>query len=139
MIFLNDNDLKPFIQNDILQHVIEEDTAVLGQVERIVIEHISSYLQNRYDAAAAFAKADLERNPVVVMYAVDMLLYHVHSRLTPNQIPEIRQLRYENALEWLKSIAKGQLSADLPEKTEQRQNEGNNVFLATELKRNNRY
>ncbi len=139
MIFLNDNDLKPFIQNSILQSVIEQDTAVLGQVERIVIEHISSYLQTRYDAAAVFAKTAQDRNPVIVMYAVDMLLYHIHSRLTPNQIPEIREVRYENAVEWLNSIAKGKLSANLPEKTEQRANEGNNIFLATEHKRNNRY
>jgi hypothetical protein len=55
-----------------------------------------------------------KRNQLLVMYLVDISLYHIHSRLTPNQIPENRFLRYETAITWLKQISKGSLKVDLP-------------------------
>jgi hypothetical protein len=62
------------------------------------------------------------RNPALVMYMVDMILYHLHARINPRNIPELRMIRYDGnspqqnggAIGWLKSVAKGFLMPDLP-------------------------
>lgn len=56
-----------------------------------------------------------ERNPLLVMYACDIALYHLHGRISPRQIPDLRISRYERAIEWLEDVRKGNvnLSTDL--------------------------
>jgi hypothetical protein len=63
------------------------------------------------------------RNPLIKMYLIDILLYHVHSRINPRNIPELRAIRYDGnnsfqsggAIGWLKKIEKGLVSLDAPE------------------------
>lgn len=54
------------------------------------------------------------RNALIVMYAIDILLYHIHSRLAGRQMPEIRIIRYEAALRWVQMAGNGKITADLP-------------------------
>ncbi len=63
------------------------------------------------------------RNQQIVMYLIDITLYHLHSRINPRNVPELRMIRYDGndpkqtggALGWLKRVAAGDVSADLPE------------------------
>jgi hypothetical protein len=62
------------------------------------------------------------RNRQLVMLLVDMTLYHLHSRINPRNIPDLRKERYDGnnpqqnggAIAWLKRVAGGELTADLP-------------------------
>lgn len=62
------------------------------------------------------------RNQLIVMYLLDITLNHLHTRINPRNIPDLRKERYDgnNALQtggaigWLKKIAKGDINADLP-------------------------
>lgn len=54
-----------------------------------------------------------ERNPILVMYACDISLYHLHSRISPHKIPDLRFERYEKAIEWLMNVRKGNINLDL--------------------------
>ncbi|RYD57003.1 MAG: DUF1320 domain-containing protein [Sphingobacteriales bacterium] len=74
-----------------------------------------------YTIAAGTALSDAtkwtqgdNRNQQLLMYLVDMVLYHVHSRIAPQNIPQLRQNRYDTALDWLVRSAKGEITADLP-------------------------
>jgi len=64
------------------------------------------------------------RNPQIVMYYIDILLYHLHARINPRNIPELRNIRYNGgvdandtraayaqagAIGWLKNIEKGKI------------------------------
>lgn len=70
---------------------------------------------------AYWTKGD-NRNQQIVMYLIDITLYHLHSRINPRNVPELRAVRYDgmNALQtggaigWLKKIASGDITADLP-------------------------
>jgi phage gp36-like protein len=46
------------------------------------------------------------RDALIVEFMVDLALYRVHSRLAPNQIPEHRIVRRDDAISFLKSVAK---------------------------------
>ena len=63
------------------------------------------------------------RNPQVKMYLIDIILYHLHSRINPRNIPELRAIRYDGdtpqqntgAIGWLKNIEKGKVNLNCPE------------------------
>lgn len=42
------------------------------------------------------------RSQQLVMYCIDIVLYHVHSRISPRNIPQLRMDRYDGAIQWLK-------------------------------------
>lgn len=55
------------------------------------------------------------RNQQMVNTVVDIALYHVHSRIAPRNIPDLRVKRYDDSISWLKQCAKGDdITADLP-------------------------
>lgn len=62
------------------------------------------------------------RNALIVQYLLDITLYHLHSRINPRNIPDLRKERYNGndpmdrggAIGWLKAVASGSINADLP-------------------------
>lgn len=54
------------------------------------------------------------RNHQLVNICIDIALYHLHSRIAPRNIPDLRVKRYDDAVLWLKRISNGDLTADLP-------------------------
>lgn len=62
------------------------------------------------------------RNQQIVMYLIDITLYHLHSRINPRNVPDLRKERYDGnnpqqnggAIAWLKRCASGDVTADLP-------------------------
>ena len=80
----------------------------------------SAYAVKAGSAAAGTLPTDQDkfapdtRNALIVTYLVDMTLYHVHSAINPQKIPDLRGIRYEAAITWLKAVSKGSLNPDLP-------------------------
>ncbi|MCS6821697.1 MAG: DUF1320 domain-containing protein [Microscillaceae bacterium] len=114
MVWLTEQDLRKQIRGSVLAQIIEQDASLLHEAELATLAEIESYLRQRFDVAQIWATTAEQRNGLLVMYAVDILLYHLHSRINPNQIPEIRVKRYDDALEWLKAVSKATLSPALP-------------------------
>lgn len=55
------------------------------------------------------------RTAQVVSTMVDIVLYHIHSRIAPMNIPDLRVKRYDDAKSWLKSCAQGDyITANIP-------------------------
>ena len=55
------------------------------------------------------------RNQQLVMYVIDITLYHIHKRIAPRNIPDLRVKAYDDAKKWLKDAAQGDyITADLP-------------------------
>lgn len=77
------------------------------------------------------------RNQQLVMVCLDIALYILHTRIAPRNIPDLRVKRYDDAISWLKDVAKGQyITADLP--TIQ-PSQGNRVQWGSEIKKVNQY
>jgi len=58
-------------------------------------------------------KAD-NRDQQMVTYMIDITLFHVHSRLAPRNIPQLRIDRYTHAIQWLIAAGQGTITAALP-------------------------
>lgn len=54
------------------------------------------------------------RSQQLVAVIVDIALYHLHSRISPRNIPELRVKRYDDAIKWLKKCATGEVTPNVP-------------------------
>jgi len=62
---------------------------------------------------AAYISYD-PRDPQLVLYTCDIVLYHLHACIAPRNIPDLRVKRYDDAKEWLKMCAEGAITPNLP-------------------------
>ena len=53
------------------------------------------------------------RNPMIVMYCVDITIYNLMPRIAPRAIPKVRIDAYEQALMWLQRVADGKTGPTL--------------------------
>lgn len=54
------------------------------------------------------------REDLLKLFTSDIALYHLHSRINPRNIPELRTQRRDEAIEWLKGIKKGDVTPEFP-------------------------
>ncbi|MDT8346856.1 MAG: phage protein Gp36 family protein [Flavobacteriaceae bacterium] len=115
MAFLVPEDYNVLIRTEIKSVLLENYSSTkLDGAENMAIAQIKNYISGRYDIDAIFSASAESRNAFIIMIALDCALYHLYSSIAPNKIPEHRAERYQDALEWLKSVAKGETIADLP-------------------------
>ena len=115
MIFLTDADFEEYQVRDAVLSVLKISTTSLDSAELAVMEQVGSYIKSRYDATATFAAVGLARNPLIVMYMIDLILYHLHSNTPGRVLPKVRQDRFDAAIVWLDKVNNGGLFPTLPE------------------------
>ena len=103
--FITKADYAQAINNNILDAVIKFDDNRLDVAEDSAIELMMGYLNNRYDTDAIFSATGSDRNPVILMYAIDIALYQLHSLINYNKIPAFREKKYDAAISWLERVA----------------------------------
>lgn len=114
MKFVTNSDIEVLIRADMLQHIIGTDTTLLDKAEAAATKKIRTYLKARYDVAAVFSATGQDRDELMLLYTIDIMLYDLHSRINPRKIPELRRTRYKEAMEWLKMVQQGEACAELP-------------------------
>ena len=124
MPFLIETDYEVQIRNWIKQIIIQRKEDVRHQAELASQAEMESYLRQRYNVAQIFSATGENRNALIILYMVDIVIYHLHSNTAGDVIPELRIIRYNAAKDWLKAVAKGDISPDLPEKPDEGDGEG---------------
>ena len=121
-MFLTIDDYKAVVDSRTLEVINQSDPENLLRAERYAVEEISGYLRavesaktgvRPYDVAAAFAAEGEARNSQLVMYAVDVALYHLIAWLPQRIGFEIRETRYKRAIEWLEGVQEGKILIDV--------------------------
>ena len=114
MSFLTDQDYDVQTRSTILS-VLTTDALSRANAENMAQEEITSYLRPRgYDVAAIFSATGTGRNSLIIMYMIDMAVYHLHSSIAGRAIPKNREDRYKAAIEWLNKVNHGKLDPSLP-------------------------
>lgn len=139
MMYLVESDFESQIKLDILDKITQNNASIVYDAERKTIAEMDAYLRTRYDVVQVWNKSGEDRNALLVMYGVDIFLYHIHSRLNPRQIPDIRGIRYDAAIAFLKDVAKSVLSLDLPYYTGEQEKQNVNFRYGSEKRRNLNY
>lgn len=92
----------------------------------------------------AYFELEDERNPIIVMIVVDLLAYHLFSKLPQNRVPQRIIDRYEQAISKLKEIRAQKMNPLLPIKVVVEGQEDPNaktetITITSNQKRNNYY
>jgi phage gp36-like protein len=87
----------------------------LVRAEQTAIHQIKHWIGKRYDTGVIFDGSNPEaRDEYIVTVTIDVALYHLYSQTGMKDIPEHRQQRYQDVLDWLKEVGSGNVAADLP-------------------------
>lgn len=122
-----------------LTREIGDTTTTVDAINQITIDEVASYLSSRYDTPAIFALTGSARNEGLLMKCIDISLYHIHCRVNPNVIPDIRVKRYDDAILWLQGVQRGEINpVGLPLLTNPDGEEGTLIY-GSNTKRTNHY
>jgi len=136
------------IESDFLQVIDQDDLDILktgGSLDGAVLKAVqeaSTYLAVDYDTDKIFDVDDPIISEYVQGHIVDIALYHLHARINPRNIPEIRVQRRDDAVKWLKDVANPRTNITAPKAFPRRdygENRGSDISWGSRKKRNNYY
>lgn len=105
------------IHREILDALLRQGTAdydpqIIEICEDRAVAEMRSYLNKKYDCNAIFAAKGQDRHQLILMFALDIAIFHIFVQHNPYKIAKIRQDRYDRAIEWLKGVMKGDVTID---------------------------
>lgn len=115
--FITIEDYDATIHREILDSLLRKeastyDPQIIEICEDRAVSEMRSYLNKSYDCDSIFSAAGPDRHPLILMFAIDITVYHIFCQHNPYKIAKIRQDRYERAVEWLKGVMKGDITID---------------------------
>ena len=115
--FIAITDYDASIHREILDALLRQGTAdydpqIIEICEDRAVAEMRSYLNKKYDCNAIFAAEGQDRHPLILMFALDISIFHIFAQHNPYKIAKIRQDRYDRAIEWLKGVMKGDVTID---------------------------
>ncbi|MDR0829653.1 MAG: DUF1320 domain-containing protein [Prevotellaceae bacterium] len=119
-MFITDVDYTVQARQEILSLLDDSiDNVAIRRSEQYAISEIRKRVGRRYDMDAVFNKTGEQRDMYIVMITIDIAIYHLYSQKAPRKIPEYRDVRYRDAIEWLNAVGSGTVSAELPMPSEE--------------------
>lgn len=109
-MFIYKPDFNSSIYSEIVDLLTRSTDTTLEENVQQAIDEMAGYLSARYDVEAIFTTTGDNRNKLLTMLCKDITLYHLHSVGNPNQIPDLRVKRYDDAIATLKRIQKGEVN-----------------------------
>jgi phage gp36-like protein len=132
--FIIENDYAMQIKQEIIKLLTSEEnwynSPKLIRAEKTAISQIKQWIGKRYDCSLIFNGNNPEaRDEYIITVTIDVALYHLYSRTGTKDIPEHRQQRYQDVLDWLKETGNGNITADLPPMTDGETGEEYSEFM----------
>lgn len=115
--FIDITDYDATIHKEILDSLLRKDSAsydpqIIEICEDRAVAEMRSYMNKAYDCDAIFSATGTDRHALILMFAIDITVYHIFCQHNPYKMSKIRQDRYDRAIEWLKGVMKGDLTID---------------------------
>ncbi len=115
--FIDLTDYDASIHKEILDSLLRQGTAdydpqIVEICEDRAVSEMRSYLNKKYDCNKIFEARGAGRHALVLMFALDIAIYHIFCQHNPYKMSKIRQDRYDRAIEWLKGVMRGDVTID---------------------------
>ena len=115
--FIDIKDYDASIHKEILDSLLRQGTTdydpqIVEICEDRAIAEMRSYLNKKYDCNRIFSARDNDRHTLVLMFAIDIAIFHIFCQHNPYKMSKIRQDRYDRAVEWLKGVMRGDVTID---------------------------
>lgn len=110
--------------------------ARVGKLNDIFVAVDTIGAGTRFLNAPAFWSAVDNRSALILRFLIDLILYEIHCRINPRNIPEHRIQRRDDAIKWLKGCAdpRGNMNPNLPERTDHGTNKGVDITFGSNTK-----
>jgi phage gp36-like protein len=115
--FISTTDYDATIHREILNALLRTDSSdydpqIVEICEDRAVSQMRSYLNKTYDCDTIFSARGSDRHALILMFAVDIAVYHIFCQHNPYKMSKIRQDRYDRAIEWLKGVMNGDITID---------------------------
>lgn len=110
--FIDLADYDATVHREILEALTRQDDAIIEICEDRAISEMKNYLARRYDVDSIFAARQTARHQLILMFGLDISIYHIFCIHNPLKLSQMRKDRYERAIEWLKQV--GSVNNPLP-------------------------
>ena len=121
-MFITVQEMKTVIYDHVMDDISANDDATVQQCIEAAVSEMKSYLASRYDVAAIFAATGENRDPLILedtkVIAVWNLIRLSNSELIYTQWRE----RYDRIVDFMKQVADGSITPDLPIATDEHGN-----------------
>jgi len=114
MKFIIEEELNIRKFQSLLNDVSEQSSDILNELELMAIDEVKSYLKNRFDVDLIFSRTENNRSPIIKRIVIDFIIYFLWDRTNSNEKPFSMQDRYDKNVAWLRDVAKGLISPELP-------------------------
>ncbi|NDV93548.1 DUF1320 domain-containing protein [Dysgonomonas sp. 521] len=144
--FILESDYDMQIKQEIIRLLTAQEfyqSAKLVRAENTAIRQIRNRIAKRYDCDKIFTAVipgDPDtRDQWIVTITIDIALYHLYSQTGMKDIPQHRQDRYQDALDWLKDVGNGDTIPELPALVDEDGNEYSEVIINSRPQENQRW
>lgn len=141
MPYLTPSELNTHLYGEVIQEIERDqlNSPKLSEAIKAGIAEVKSYL-TQFDIDAIFSATGDNRNPIILLYAKDISVWHFIQLANPNVELELRKVRYETAVKFLDKVQSGKAVPDLPHKAADAEGTGNTIIKwGSNPKRNNHF
>ena len=108
-MFLSKEDFNTHLYPEIIDTISREDDLILDDAIEAAIGEAESYL-GRFDTDALFEATDDDRDKTLLLYVKDITVWHFIAVCNADTDIDMRESRYNKAINWLKNIQSGKVS-----------------------------
>lgn len=113
-MFITKEELKTHLYDYQVDQITDgDDTLVVDAIDTATAE-VKSYLANRYDTATIFAQTGSDRSSLIVEHVKICAVWHLLLLCNVDAIYDRYEKAYDRSITYLKQVADGLLSPDLP-------------------------
>lgn len=113
-MFITKEEIKTHLYDFQVDQITDNDDTIVTSAIDTAVAEVKSYLANRYDVAAIFSKTGAERSALIVEHVKVCAVWHLLILCNVDAIYERYEKAYDHSIQYLKQVADGLLSPDLP-------------------------
>lgn len=114
-MFITKDDLYTHLRAENAGLITRGDDALITAAIDGAIAEAAGYLGD-YDTSAIFAANSNDRHALLLIFTKDIAVWHLINLCSNGTLYEVREKRYNRAVEWLKGVQKGVITPMLPKK-----------------------
>lgn len=140
-MYISTDELKTHLYTENVDVITRQDDTIVQAAIDAAVAEAKGYL-TAYDVKTEFEKtkpvngADT-RNALLLIFIKDIAVWHFVNLCNAGTDLQLRQDRYERAIDWLKAVQKGNVTPDLPAQPEDTKT--GIILFGSNPKRNNHY
>lgn len=115
MAYITVEELHTHLHDEIVEAITRGDDTIAQSAIDAATAEARGYL-TRFDTDRIFQTSGSHRNQLLLIFVKDIAVWHLINLCNAGTELELREKRYDRAVDWLKAVQRGNVSPDLPER-----------------------